>query len=208
MGVVMSNTKYYTKINDIILNKVRSLTVEKNLSQYSGKFALSVSDPDNLYYNEFTSGDEIEVVENYIESPVEREQSYASAHAINWYKFNDNLDDSAGVTTPSILVRATAYYPFNGNANDESTSGFNGVVTGATLTTDRFGNEHSAYAFTETPSTYITVPNNVAFNVQSLTLSCWIKTTDVNNTFHLRNLPLICSELRLRIANSEDPCSG
>ena len=104
MGVVMSNTKYYTKINDIILNKVRSLTVEKNLSQYSGKFALSVSDPDNLYYNEFTSGDEIEVVENYIESPVEREQSYASAHAVNWYKFNDNLTDSSGITTPSIQV--------------------------------------------------------------------------------------------------------
>ncbi len=40
-----------------------------------------------------------------------------------------------------------AYYPFNGNANDESGNGDNGTVFGATLTTDRFGNTNSAYAF-------------------------------------------------------------
>ena len=34
-----------------------------------------------------------------------------------------------------------AYYPFNGNANDASGNGNNGTVNGATLTTDRFGNE-------------------------------------------------------------------
>ena len=33
-----------------------------------------------------------------------------------------------------------AYYPFNGNANDESGNGNNGTVNGATLTADRFGN--------------------------------------------------------------------
>jgi len=32
-----------------------------------------------------------------------------------------------------------AYYPFNGNANDESGNGNNGTVNGATLTTDRKG---------------------------------------------------------------------
>jgi subtilase family serine protease len=40
-----------------------------------------------------------------------------------------------------------AYYPFNGNANDESGNGHNGTVYGASLTTDRFGNESSAYDF-------------------------------------------------------------
>lgn len=37
------------------------------------------------------------------------------------------------------------WWPFNGNANDESGVGTNGVVTGATLTTDRFGYNNSAY---------------------------------------------------------------
>jgi hypothetical protein len=37
-----------------------------------------------------------------------------------------------------------AYYPFNGNANDESGNGNDGTVNGATLTEDRFGNVSGA----------------------------------------------------------------
>ena len=45
-----------------------------------------------------------------------------------------------------------AYYPFNGNANDESGNGNDGDIneetdSEPTLTTDRFGNENSAYSF-------------------------------------------------------------
>lgn len=40
-----------------------------------------------------------------------------------------------------------AYYPFNGNANDESGNGHNGTVNGATLVSDRFGIANSAYSF-------------------------------------------------------------
>jgi len=40
-----------------------------------------------------------------------------------------------------------AYYPFNGNANDESGNGRNGTVYGAILARDRFGNASSAYSF-------------------------------------------------------------
>ena len=40
----------------------------------------------------------------------------------------------------------TAYYPFNGNANDESGNGYHGTVTGATLIADRFGDPSSAYS--------------------------------------------------------------
>ena len=39
------------------------------------------------------------------------------------------------------------YWPFNGNANDESGNGNNGTVNGATLTNDRDGNENSSYSF-------------------------------------------------------------
>jgi hypothetical protein len=39
------------------------------------------------------------------------------------------------------------YWPFNGNANDESGNGLNGIVTGASLTTDRNGAANSAYNF-------------------------------------------------------------
>ena len=40
-----------------------------------------------------------------------------------------------------------AYYPLNGNADDESTYSHDGAVNGATLSSDRFGNEESCYEF-------------------------------------------------------------
>jgi hypothetical protein len=39
------------------------------------------------------------------------------------------------------------WWPFNGNANDESGNGNNGTVNGATITSDRFGNIGKAYNF-------------------------------------------------------------
>lgn len=41
------------------------------------------------------------------------------------------------------------YYDMNGDANDIVGSN-NGTVTGATLTTDRFGNSNRAYSFNGT----------------------------------------------------------
>lgn len=48
---------------------------------------------------------------------------------------------------PSLEDGLVAYYPFNGNADDGSGNGLNGVIYGATLTEDRFGNSNSAYSF-------------------------------------------------------------
>ena len=52
-----------------------------------------------------------------------------------------------------------AYYPFNGNADDESGNGNDGTVNGATLTTDRFGNLNTAYNFNG-------VDNNIVVDYQ------------------------------------------
>jgi len=54
-----------------------------------------------------------------------------------------------------------AYYPFNGNANDESGNGNNGVVNGATLSTDRFGNSGKAYSFDGNDDYIVCVNNNI-----------------------------------------------
>ena len=79
------------------------------------------------------------------------------------------------------------YWPFNGNANDESGNGNNGTVNGATLTPDRFGNAMTAYNFNGTSSNqdYI-IANNPISNQESFTISYWISRTDVlNNKWHL-----------------------
>jgi len=52
-----------------------------------------------------------------------------------------------------------ACYPFNTNAKDEFGNGNSGSVNGATLTTDRFGKNNSAYNFNG-GSYYIDIPSN------------------------------------------------
>lgn len=66
------------------------------------------------------------------------------------------------------------YWPFNGNANDESGNGNNGTVNGTTLTADRFGNANKSYSFG--PNKYIEVLNNPSINLSnSFSISIWIK---------------------------------
>jgi hypothetical protein len=78
----------------------------------------------------------------------------------------------------SLLNGLVAYYPFCGNANDESGSGLNGQVNGASLTNDRFGNENSAYSFTTNQD--ITIPNSQNQNLYPLTISLWYNVDSID----------------------------
>jgi hypothetical protein len=71
---------------------------------------------------------------------------------------------------------AVAYYPFNGNANDESGNGYHGTVYNAKLTTDRFNNPNSAYYFDGT-NDYIEIPNSsqLTKSNESFTISFWAR---------------------------------
>ncbi|MEN9611932.1 MAG: hypothetical protein RLZZ628_2746 [Bacteroidota bacterium] len=79
-----------------------------------------------------------------------------------------------------------AYYPFNGNANDESGHGNNGVVNGATLTTDRFGNANKAYSF-DGINNYIEL-NYSQTNLSSYSISCWVNTLDAGTILQNRGI--------------------
>ncbi len=63
---------------------------------------------------------------------------------------------SVGIILPSLAQNVPSYvptnglvgwWPFNGNANDESSTKNNGTINGPTLTTDRFGISNKAYNF-------------------------------------------------------------
>jgi hypothetical protein len=64
-----------------------------------------------------------------------------------------------------------AYYPFNGNANDESGNGHHGTVEDATLTADRFGSPNSAYRFDG--KDYMTLNSMSNVSLSEWTLSFW-----------------------------------
>jgi len=79
-----------------------------------------------------------------------------------------------------------AYYPFNGNANDESGNGNHGTVTNATTTNDRFGNPESAYTFDGTGNTYINIGNNVKPSFP-ITFCAWVKLDTLVDCEIMRN---------------------
>ena len=71
------------------------------------------------------------------------------------------------------------WWPFNGNANDESGNGNNGTVNGATLTTDRFGVLNKAYSF-DGVDDYVNVNNSSTLNPSQLSINCWILANENN----------------------------
>ena len=85
--------------------------------------------------------------------------------------------------SPSIpILGMIAYYPFNGNANDESGYGNHGILQGNVpqLTTDRFGNENSAYLFGGYNNKgWIKVPNSSSLALDdAMSISFWVNFTD------------------------------
>lgn len=56
------------------------------------------------------------------------------------------------------------YYPFNGNANDESGNGLNATVVDAIPAVDRFGNATRAFAFDGNNGTERYIYSNIEEN--------------------------------------------
>ncbi len=95
---------------------------------------------------------------------------------VSYYSAEDTGNTVADVYSANngiIKVNATAYYPFDGNANDASTSNKNGTVSGATLTTDRFGNANSAYSFNGSNNHIAT--SSISFGSNKRFYSAWVK---------------------------------
>jgi hypothetical protein len=70
------------------------------------------------------------------------------------------------------------WWPFNGNAIDESINTNDGTVNGATLTTDRFGNVNNTYSFNGI-SDYIEVIHNSSLTFSNaVSYSFWINIPD------------------------------
>ncbi len=86
------------------------------------------------------------------------------------FVFDESCEPVIAVPTDGLV----AYYPFNGNANDESGNGNDGTVSGASLTNDRFGNPNSAYSFDGT-NDRILVPHDPSLNLGTeFTISAWV----------------------------------
>jgi len=80
-----------------------------------------------------------------------------------------------------------SWWPFNGNANDESGTGNDGVLNGPALTEDRFGNSDQAYEFNGT-SDYIEIQDDPTLDLETeLSISVWINTNDFTQPQYIIN---------------------
>lgn len=87
-----------------------------------------------------------------------------------------------------------AWYKFDGNANDSSGNAYNGTVTGATLTTDKWGNTNSAYQFTGASTDEISFPTSMGFfGTSDFSIELFYQITD---------LTVPASEMIINIFNS------
>ncbi len=66
------------------------------------------------------------------------------------------------------------YWPLEGSAVDQSGFGNNGVINGATPTTDRFGNIDGAFDF-DGFNDFIRIPDDSILNPTNITISVWYK---------------------------------
>jgi hypothetical protein len=90
-------------------------------------------------------------------------------------------DELEPPTLPSYLPSngLVGYWPFNGNANDESGNGNHGTVNGATLAADRNGNTSSAYSF-DGVDDFIQCLQSGPIGNSNVTASFWLKTDQVS----------------------------
>ena len=141
---------------------ISSLTADPDIVEIEGTSTLTciANDPDgdNLTYTWESASGTID----------------GTGHIVTWtapstegtYSVSCKVEDGNGgqdieiinITVFDLTKDLVAYYPFNGNANDESGNGNDGTVNGSTLSTDRFGNENRAYSF-DGMDDYILVPD-------------------------------------------------
>jgi hypothetical protein len=108
--------------------------------------------------------------------------SLSSSYTYRVYSYNSAGNSSSYsniVNIPGLRDGLIAYFPFNGNANDESGNGNNGVVSGAILSTDRNGNNNSDYKFNGNGSRIVVNNNTLSLN-SNFSISCWIKLDNLN----------------------------
>ena len=83
---------------------------------------------------------------------------------------------------PPFSDGLVAFYPFNGNANDESGNGNNGIINGAVLGTDRFGRLSKSYSFSAYPQSIDTsAATGFAVGTSDFSVSLWMSPSGLSN---------------------------
>ncbi|WP_317900177.1 histidine kinase [Aurantibacillus circumpalustris] len=95
----------------------------------------------------------------------------------------------------------SSYY-FSGNANDD-VGQLNGVIRGASLATDRFGNAFAAYCF-DGKNDYISLGTHTDLKQFVMSLSLWVKLNDYkSDRQNYAGMPILVTKARISVQRYE-----
>lgn len=83
---------------------------------------------------------------------------------------------------PSLMDGLVAYYPFDGNANDMSGHGYNGIVYGAIPDVNQSGQPSSSFKFTGTTN-WIRLNIGSEVFTNDFTIATWVKVDDLESYY-------------------------
>ena len=106
---------------------------------------------------------------------------FAATFIVSMLLFSCDKHDS----DPDLPQGQIAYYPFNGNADDQSGNGYDGIIHGVELTADRNGNAQSAYYF-DGDLSYIDLGNAVDLKryMRDYSVTGWISLIEYPVTYN------------------------
>jgi len=100
-----------------------------------------------------------------------------------------------------------AYYPLNGNAMDISGNNNSGIISGASLVTDRYGKSNSAYIFNGTDN-FISISSlngtNMPAGMDGFNVSAWYQ---ANNLVQESQLVSLCIQAKIFIKDGYIKCN-
>jgi hypothetical protein len=182
-GAIPSNGAYPLLIGALNLGKTMP-------ASNVGNFFNGILD-DIFFYNRSLSDNEITELYDF-SSPTSQPSSQPSrqptvqptAQPYSSPSSQPTVQPTVHIDSRSLRYGLVAFFPFDGNANDKSGNGYNGIIHGGlSLTADRLGEANSAYLF-DGNSGYIELPG-MPFDFTTkgdLSISVWIYLFNFGNT--------------------------
>jgi hypothetical protein len=183
-GVAISENIIIT-FSEAVRNIDNTVLTDSNIDSLI-TLKLTNANGNNITFDATINGDKTVITINPISNLPNSQAVYVAISATLEDSADNTITANATFTTimdPSL----EAFYPFNGNANDESENSYHGQLgnnvntsTFPTLTTDRYGNADKAFSFDG--DDWIALDKYVTpDSISEITVCAWILSTDTTN---------------------------
>jgi len=157
-----------------------SLTIHDSTQSASGSFS---DVPVGVWHLMVEALDSGAVVRYRGETDVQVQPGQTAQVSLQMLSTSGGIQITVTWGTPNPSHGLMAYYPLNGNANDLSGNGNNGVISGAVPTANRHGTPSSAFWFDGIDDKITIASSQSLHPLNQLTIAFWIRTDSMHNNY-------------------------